>query len=359
MKYLNALATIPGVGRQTLTLLINKFENYSDIFTASAQQLSQAGLSPNKIALIIEGRTKIDPQLEWQKLNQEEIRIITIKDTAYPALLKEIPDPPALLYYKGNLDCFNLVNIAIIGSRKFTNYGKQVAEFFARDLSKANICVVSGLAIGIDAISHQATLDAQGKTIAVLGSSLDRKSIYPRSNYILSEEIVSNSGLLISEFPIGSPTALGNFPSRNRIMAGISQGILTIEAAEKSGSLITANLALEYNREVFAVPGSIFSTQSAGTNNLIKNGAKLTTSIYDILNELQLEKECQGEVKKIALVLNKDEEIIINCLSAEPTHIDRIIKMTKLETSRCISILAILEIKGAIKNVGGQHYIRL
>ncbi|EKE19458.1 MAG: hypothetical protein ACD_9C00009G0001 [uncultured bacterium] len=249
---------------------------------------------------------------------------------------------------KGDPDCLNFPLIAIVGSRKLTTYGNQAARSFARDLANNGICVVSGLAFGIDAVAHQGALDAKGKTIAVLGNSLDEESIAPRSNFQLSENIINNGGLLISEFPIKTAASQGTFPARNRIMAGLSQGTLVVEAALKSGSLITANLALDYNRDVFAVPGSIFSPQSEGTHLLIKAGAKLTTSAKDILEELRLETSQQPS-KKPTISMTNEEKNVFSVLSHESLHIDRISKLTKLDTSTISSILAILEIKGAIK----------
>lgn len=359
MKYFNALNTITGLGAKKMKLLVSFFENSELIWQASAQQLLESGIGEALTQKIVTERPQIDIEEKWEELQRENIMIFSIEDPQYPALLKQIPDSPYLIYMKGDLQCLDLPLIAIVGSRKLTDYGKMAARGFARDLAKSGICVVSGLAFGVDAAAHLGALEAQGRTIAVLGNSLDAASIAPRSNFQLSENIIRSGGLLISEFPVKTSAGVGTFPARNRIMAGMSLGTLVIEAAEKSGSLITANLALDYNREVFAVPGSIFSPQSTGTHLLIKAGAKLTTAAMDILTELRLGSVQEMARGATALNLTKEEKQVYQTLSHESLHIDRIAKLTKLETSTISSILAIIEIKGAIRNIGGQNYIKI
>jgi DNA processing protein len=359
MKYLNALYTIPGVGSETLRKLFGRFQEGEAIWKASSGEIIKCGIAESMASRIVQGRAEIDPEAEWEKLQQENVCVISIFDDCYPALLKEIPSPPFLLYYKGNLDCLGLPSIAIVGSRKYSPYGKQVAEKFSYDLARAGLCIVSGLALGIDALAHGGALEDQGKTIAVLGSSLDDANIHPKNNFNLAQEIIRGGGLLLSEFPIPTPPLPGTFPARDRIMAGLTLGTLVVEAAEKSGSLITPSHALEFNREVFAIPGSIYSPQSFGTNNLIKKGAKLVTNISDILEELRLVPSREDQLKLELPDLDEEEKNVLHVLSPQPTHIDRIIKLTKLETSCAASILSMLEIKGAIRNIGGQNYIRL
>lgn len=366
MKYLNALNKIDGLGRKKIKLLMNFFDDSRDAWEADRSSLVAAGIDQSLADIVIAERLNIDPDAEWQKLENESIVVLSEKDPLYPKLLKEIPDNPPLIYMKGNLDCLDLPLVAIVGSRKLTEYGNMVARGFAKELAANGICVVSGLAFGVDAMAHRGALDAKGKTIAVLGNGLDSVSIAPRTNFQLSEEILAAGGLLVSEFPAGTNAAVWTFPARNRIMAGMSLGTLVVEAAEKSGSLITANLAIDYNREVFAVPGPIFSPQSFGTHMLIKSGAKLTTSVKDVLEELRLDfsvapsnSNKAGKEKPRTFELSKSEEEVYGFLTHESLHIDTIAKLTRLDTSTISSILAILEIKGAIKNVGGQNYIRL
>lgn len=361
--YLNALNKIEGLGCKKLKLLMNFFSSSKEVWNASYDLLVQSGIGESVADKIISQRPGINPDEEWAKLEKENVMAFIIKDDEYPALLKQIPDSPYIIYMKGNLDCLNMPLIAIVGSRKITNYGNRVARGFAKELAKSGVCIVSGLAFGVDAAAHNGALDAKGKTIAVLGNSLDETSIYPRTNFNLYKEILKSGGLLISEFPIKTSPSNWTFPARNRIMAGMSLGTLIVEAAEKSGSLITANLALDYNRDVYAVPGEIFSPQSEGTNSLIKNSrAKLVSSAADILNELKIEavtKYAPEKGEEIILELPEDEKKIYSVLSHEATHVDRIIKLTKLETSAISSALSMLEIKGLVKNVGGQNYIKL
>ncbi|EKE16102.1 MAG: hypothetical protein ACD_11C00030G0010 [uncultured bacterium] len=357
MKYLNALNKIDGVGSQKLALLMAHFGSAEKIWKADFSELVRTGLSEKLAEKIVVEKNNINPDQEWEKLQKENISLITLNDPDYPRLLKEIHNPPYILYIKGDASLLNSPCLAVVGSRKYTSYGHQVANAFGRDLASAGITVVSGLALGIDAIAHKGALEKNGKTIAVLGNSLDEKSIYPKTNFDLSREILSCGGTLVSEYPIETPPGVGTFPARNRIMAGMTLGTIVVEAALGSGSLITANLALDFNREVFAVPGSIFYPQSEGTHKLIKSGAKLVSSISDILEELKLEKTGKIQAKNSYTPSSKEEENILNILSQEPTHIDRIIKLTKLETSVIGGTLAILEINGAVKNIGGQNYI--
>jgi DNA processing protein len=359
MKYLNALYIIPGVGSETLRKLFATFQSGEAIWQASTSQMQSCGISQALAEKITTSRGSIDPEKEWAKILQEEIVVLSFYDDLYPPPLKEIPSSPFLIYCRGNLDCLLLPSIAIVGSRKMTPYGKQTAEKFSYELARDGICIVSGLALGIDAEAHSGALEASGKTIAVMANGIDNASIYPRNNYNLAQEILSKDGLIMSEFPLGTPPTAGTFPARDRIMAGLTLGTLVIEAAEKSGSLITPSHAVEFNREVFAIPGSIFSPQSIGTNKLIKKGAKIVTSITDIFEELRLNSSPKKQIEIELKNLTEEEKMITYVLSPDPTHIDRIIKLTKLETSCVISNLSMLEIKGAIRNIGGQNYIRL
>jgi DNA processing protein len=358
MKYLNALNKISGVGHKKLKILVDYFKDGEKAWVASQKDLMASGLDEKTIHNIITQRTQMNPDQEWEILEKENVKVISFNDAEYPELLKEIPSAPYLLYMKGIFNFNENPSVAIVGSRKLTNYGKQVAYSLSRDLTSAGITVVSGMALGIDTIAHRGALEVGGKTVAVLGSSLDDMNIGPRSNYNLSRQIIDN-GALISDYPISTSASVGTFPSRNRIMAGLTLGTIVIEAAEKSGTLITANLALEFNREVFAVPGSIFSPASTGANNLIRSGAKIVTGVNDILEELNLEKKALEKNTKKIIPDSIEEETIIKILSEEPTHIDRIIKLTKLETSVTSSTLVILEMKGLIKDMGGQNYITL
>ncbi|HFC76695.1 MAG TPA: DNA-protecting protein DprA [Candidatus Moranbacteria bacterium] len=358
MKYLNALNKINGVGAQKLKLLLDYFENGENIWQAPVADIINVGISEKLAHTIISERPKINPDYEWELLQKEDIQVIPFTSSEFPASLKEISSTPYLIYVKGDLNIFSQPMLAMVGSRKFTSYGKQIAESLARDLATAGIVVVSGMAMGIDTFSHQGALMANGKTIAVLGSGLDNNHIGPRQNFNLSRKIIAN-GALISDYPYGTQATNFTFPARNRLMAGLTMGTIVVEAEEKSGTLITANLAVDFNREVFAVPGSIFSPASQGANQLIKRGAKVITGVQDILEELNLEKLKQEKIIKKIIPDTLEEELIIKNISTEATHIDRIIKATRLNTSIASSTLAILEIKGIIKDIGGQNYIIL
>ncbi|MFA6383276.1 MAG: DNA-processing protein DprA [Parcubacteria group bacterium] len=357
MKYLNALNKINGLGPQKMRTLLSFFETPENIWQASIVDLEKSGIGPAITQKIVSERPAINPDAEWERLAKENIRMITQNDPAYPRLLKEISPAPYIIYMKGKIDLNAAPMISIVGSRKYTSYGAQAATSFAKDLAAAGITVVSGMALGIDSIAHSGALLAGGKTVAVLGGSLDDKNIYPRNNFNLSRDIIVQ-GALLSDYPIETPAGIpGNFPARNRIIAGLSLGTLVVEAGEKSGTLITATLALEFNREVFAVPGSIFSPQSIGTHNLIRNGAKIVTGVKDILEELDLD-EMQEKTAPIAKIPEtKEEEIILKILSTDPLHIDNISFRSKLDTSAVSASLSMMEIKGWTKNIGGQNYI--
>lgn len=356
MKYLNAINKIQGVGPQKMKLLLNFFSTPKDIWKADSLELEKSGIGEKLAQKICTERENINPDLEWEILQKENIQMILLTDPGYPQILKEIHNPPFILYKKGNFDFNNSPAISIVGARKYTSYGSQVAYSLAKDLSNAGITIISGMALGIDTFAHQGALDSQGKTIAVLGNSLEDEKIYPRNNFNLSKEIEEN-GALLSEYPPGTEAGPITFPARNRIIAGLSLGTIIIEAGEKSGSLITAQMALEYNREIFAVPGSIFSSVSIGTNNLIKKGAKVVTCAKDVLEELNLNESKIIEKKSVPKDPTSEEEKILKALSSDSLHIDNISKIAKLQPATCASILVMMEMKGWVKNIGGQNYI--
>ena len=282
----------------------------------------------------------------------KEIKTIKIGDKEYPKLLKGIKDPPEVLYVRGELNpeenCF-----AVVGTRMASAYGKQVALEIAGDLAEAGLTIVSGMAPGIDTFVHQATLERKGRTIAVLGTGLDEKSIYPQSNLKLAKKILETGGCLISEYPPGTPGSKFTFPNRNRIISGLSLGVLVVEAKQKSGALITAHHAFEQKRKVFAIPGSIHSLNSKGCHYLIKKGAKLVENANDILKELNL-----PELTSPGLMRGETEEenLILGVLKEGVLDIDKIIEKTKLSAATVASTLAVLEIKGKVRNLGGNTY---
>ncbi len=353
--YLNALHKINGVGPQKMRMLMEFFPSAEAAWTADLFALGQSGVGEALAGKIFSQRAGIDPALEWAKLEKDHIRMLSENDEDYPRLLREIPTAPYILYMKGEMD-LNAPMISIVGSRQHSDYGAQAAYALAKALAQAGITVVSGMAYGIDSVAHRGALDGGGKTIAVLGNSLDEKSIHPVSNLKLSREIAA-SGCLLSDFPVETHASIGTFPARNRLVAGLSMGTLIVEAGEKSGTLITANLALEFNRDVFAIPGPIFSPQSTGTNTLIKNGAKVVTSIKDILEEMRWEKTPEKLIPPTRTAQTPEEEMLLHLLSSDPIHIDNLAKLSKLGTVSVSATLSLMEIKGWVRNIGGQNYI--
>lgn len=357
--YLHALNTIPTFGSSKIRSLIHQFGTPEAVWKTSQHMLLEAGLQEKTIDRFLDSRNKIHPEEKWEQLEKHNITLLVETDPNYPSLLTEIPHPPYILYRRGEADLNNLPLITLVGSRRCTPYGKRVAYQLAKDFVQAGIGVVSGLALGIDAASHEGALHAQGLTIAVLGNSLDDHSIAPRSNFALAQSILSHSGALLSEYPPVTSASPYTFPARNRIMAGMTLGTVVVESTEKSGTLITAQMALEYNREVFAVPGSIFSEASSGPNHLIRSGAKIVTSVADVLEELNLSSHPKSSTSAASENLSPEEAALLRLLSHEPLHIDNILKATTLDTSRANSTLTLLELKGLAKNIGAMTYIKL
>jgi len=358
LKNLVALSTFIKFGSRSLLKLKQAFNNLEGVWQANLKTLINCGLDEKVAQEFMEARAQIDPEKEWAKLEKENIKVVLLDEENYPRLLKEIYDPPALLYYKGilkaDLDCFPL---AVVGSRKVTAYGRQAVEEVVAPLARQGLTIVSGLAFGVDALAHETTLQQNGRTIAVLGSGLDEDKIYPVQNRALARRIIENGGAVISEFPLGTLPLRFNFPIRNRVISGLSLGTLIVEAAEDSGSLITAKSALEQNREVFSVPGSIFSPLSFGPNNLLKMGAHVVTTANDILEILNLEKAEQFIENKKILADTAEEAALLKILSREPKHIDIIIKETSLSPATITSALTLMEMKGKVRNLGAMMYV--
>lgn len=357
IKYLIALSHFPKFGPTRLKKIKKHFPKFENAFKASVKELMQAGIKENIAHEFIAARININPDQLVEQLDKEKIKVISIDDKNYPKLLAEIYDPPQLFYYRGQLEKQDEFALAVVGTRKYTNYGKQVTEKIVKDLSRTKLTIVSGLALGIDALAHQATLDTGGRTMAVLGSGLDKQSIYPSANRYLADKIIASGGAVISEFPLGTPPLRHHFPQRNRLISGLSLGALIIEAGEKSGALITAKHALEQNRDVFAVPGSVYSQVSIGTNQLIKLGAKTVTSASDIIEALNLAQVTDFIDNKKIMPESAEEEQVLSYLTHEPIHVNDLIRLTKLETGIINSTLTIMEMKGMVKNLGNMQYV--
>ncbi len=290
----------------------------------------------------------------------KEIIGITTKDENFPKLLFQIADPPKQLYCRGNISLLNSSCFAVVGTRKLTNYGKETTQQIVRDLANNGFTVVSGLALGIDAIAHQTTLDCGGKTIAVLGGGVGDKNIGPRTNFTLAQNILKNDGLLVSEYSDEEKIFASNFAVRDRIISGLSLGVLVVEADEKSGALITAKCALDQNRDVFAVPGSVLSPKSAGPNTLIQSGAKLVMNAYDIINEYHENLQLFSEKERGILTKNPTEKKIVDLLDEHGImFVDDIIRISNIETSTVSVSLSMLEIRGIIKHIGNGKYRKI
>jgi DNA processing protein len=356
--YLHAFNCIPGIGAGTLRTLLQAFDTPEIAWNASESELAASGIGKIALRRLHEGRSAVDIAREWDILQNLRIRVILPNDPEYPPSLRTIPDAPVNLYVRGQLDITVKPLIAIVGSRKATPYGIRVAETLAEELSAAGFGIVSGLAFGIDTSAHHGTLRAKGATIAVLGNGLADEAISPQAQLPLAQALLEHGGALVSEYAPYTPAAPYTFPARNRIIAGMSLGTVVIEAAKRSGSLLTAHAALDYQREVFAVPGSIFSEASEGPHALLRSGAKLVGNIRDILEELQPNSASFAALDQPTVPMSPAENTLWSLLSHEPLHIDKIVKNATLPTSSVQSTLAFLEIKGLVKNIGGMHYVR-
>ena len=353
IKYWVGFSRIPGIGRVRVAQMENCFGRLSGAWKATPDQLRHAGLDSKSIRSIVSWRPKISLDSEMERLDRYGVKVVTFHDPGYPSRLKEIYDYPPVLYIRGSLLPEDEWCLAVVGTRRATIYGKQVTEEIVTDLAQSKITVVSGLARGIDTVAHQSALEAGGRSVAVFACGLD--FVYPGENADLDRQ-VQQQGALVSEYPLGTKPRAENFPRRNRIMSGISLGVLVVEAWETSGAMITANLALEQNREVFAIPGSILSNTSRGTNHLIQEGAKLVRDYRDILEELNLMAVAhQLEMKEI-IPPSDIESLLMKQLGAEPTHIDEVCRSSKLPISTVSSTLTMMELKGLVKQVGAMNY---
>ncbi|MFC1625343.1 DNA-processing protein DprA [Patescibacteria group bacterium] len=350
--FANALNQDLHIGAASLKKIKQYFGSFKNGWKAGFSELKNATGSRE----LTEFRKNIDPEKEFKELENDKIKILFPEK--FPALLKEIADPPQILYIKGRLPNTDppdneagKTHLAVVGTRKFSSYGKEVCEKLINELRNYDVVIVSGLALGIDAIAHKSAIANQMRTIGVLGSGLHENVLYPRANLRLANEIIEKSGCLISEYAYRAKAAQFTFPQRNRIAAGLSEGTLIIEAPERSGAMITAFLALEYNREVFSVPGGIFNINSGGTNNLLKMGALPVTNVDDILHALGIEP---GSIKEKIKLSPVEEKII--ALLYEPLERDELIRKTNLSPKEINPLLSQMEIKGIIKEITGKIY---
>ncbi|CAN4266455.1 Smf Predicted Rossmann fold nucleotide-binding protein involved in DNA uptake [Methylophilaceae bacterium] len=347
-----SLSKIDGLDCQTFCQLLKTFGSPSEIYRKKFKELRV--MVSEKIALEIGlGVDQADLQDTLNWLAKANNHIVTLADPDYPKALLEIADPPPLLYAKGNIALLNKLSIAIVGSRNASVQGEKNAEAFAQGLAEHGLCIVSGLALGIDGAAHRGALKAKGDTIAVVGTGLDM--VYPAQHRDLAHQIAS-SGLIISEFPLGTLSKPQNFPRRNRLISGLSLGCLVVEANLKSGSQITARLSAEQGREVFAIPGSIHSPLAKGCHQLIKQGAKLVDSLQDIVEELNLSKAVSATVAEENSPTNQDQQTLLEAMGYDAISIESLVQLTGLTVSTLSSMLTLLELEGRITGLAGGQY---
>lgn len=363
LKFWLVLNAIPGLGARRARLLLKRFGSPRAILEApNAELRGIPGIGPELTRRIINWKEYLDLEKEFRLLEKHRVKVIIAGDRSYPQSLANIFDPPLILYVKGELLLRDRMAVAIVGSRHPSLYGGRVAEKLGRELAARGLTVVSGLARGIDSAVHKGALASAGRTIAVLGSGLD--VVYPPENKNLMEQI-SNGGAVISEFPMSTKPERGNFPKRNRLISGLSLGVVVVEAAQRSGALITVDCALEQGREVFALPGKVDSLTSWGTNRLIQQGAKLVTTSEDIIEELKPiwgnlcpGKETKSEDRLPLPPLKEEERKLYDLLSDEPQHIDSLIGESGFPASRVSSLLLMLQMKRLVKELPGKMFVK-
>lgn len=347
---------VKGIGAVQFKALLDFFGDPAVAWHAPADALASAGLSPKIIENLNQVRSGVNLEKVWERMQAQGINCLTWEDANYPRHLKDIDQPPPVIYVRGELIPEDEWAVAIVGTRKNTSYGRQVTEDIARFLAQNGVTIVSGLARGIDAIAHQAALKAGGRSIAVLGSGVDH--IYPPEHRHLAEEMIAH-GALISDYAPGTSPDGGNFPPRNRIISGLSLAVVVVEAGITSGALITATFAAEQGRDVFAVPGSILAQQSKGTNRLIRDGAQPLLEAEEILEALNLTQITEHRTARQTLPTDPTEMLIFGVLGSEPVHVDEVRQQTNLPIEQVSATLAMMELKGLIRQVGGMHYVTL
>ena len=354
LRYWLGFNCVRGIGPVRLRALLDVFGDVQTAWEAPAEALRAVRLDARSLRNLLQVRKEVNLDHLLRKVTESGAQVLTWESSDYPAILKEIPDPPPLLFVKGHLCPEDEWAIAMVGTRKATTYGREVARRLARDLAQNGVTVVSGLARGVDGIAHRAALEAGGRTLAVLGSGVD--VIYPPEHRQLASQIAEN-GAVISDYPLGTKPEACNFPARNRIISGLSLGVLVVEAGVRSGALITAGFAADQGRDVFAVPGNILSPASTGCNQLLRDGAAVITEARDVLDALHLDRLPEQQVMRALLPANEIEAAILEHLTAEPQHIDSLSRETQLPVAVVSSNLAIMELKGMVRQVGALQYV--
>ncbi|MCB8979703.1 MAG: DNA-protecting protein DprA [Ardenticatenaceae bacterium] len=357
LKYWLGFNLVKGIGPAKVQALLDYYGSLANAWHANEFELYKIGLDKRAVANFLQTRHDVDLDATLAQVEKAKIKLLTWESPDYPNYLREIPTPPPLLYVMGDLLEQDRWAVAVVGTRRLTSYGRQVTRDLVAGLVQNNITVVSGLARGIDAVAHKTAVDLGGRTLAVLGSGLD--AIYPADNRTLAQEITQGHGAIISEYGLGVQPEAKNFPPRNRIISGLSLGVIIVEAGERSGALITTNFALEQNRDVFAVPGNINSPASQGPNKLIQEGAKLVTRVEDVLEELNLHMVAERTAVQLVLPETAEEIALYTQLSAQPVHIDELSRSTGLPSALVSSTLTLMELKGMVQQVGGMNYVLL
>lgn len=354
-KYWLGFNLVKGIGPAKVQALLNHFGDLRSAWQAREEQLRKIGFDSRAINSFFAAREELDLDQCLANVQAIGVSLLTWNSEAYPSYLREIDGAPPLVYVHGSLEEIDRWAVAVVGTRRLTSYGRQVTQELVTGLVLNGVTIVSGLARGIDAVAHKTALEHGGRTIAVLGSGPD--CIYPPENRSLARQIVNGRGAVISEYGLGVQPEAKNFPPRNRIISGLSLGVIVVEAGDRSGAGITARFALEQGRDVFAVPGNINSPASIGTNRLIQQGAKLVTGVDDVLEELNLAMVLEHSAVQLALPETEDESAIFEHLSAQPVHVDDLSRTTGLSSSVVSSTLTLMELKGMVRQVGGMNYV--
>ncbi|NOZ26991.1 MAG: DNA-protecting protein DprA [Chloroflexi bacterium] len=345
---------VHGIGPHRLRALLDYFGDIESAWHAPADALRRAGLDRRSLENLLTTRSTLSLDDEIARIERAGVQVLTWESPDYPRNLLQIYDPPPVLYVRGELTPEDEWAVAVVGTRRASAYGREAARRLSEDLARNRVTVVSGLARGIDAVAHRAALEAGGRTIAVLGSGVD--VIYPPEHRRLAQSIAEN-GAILSEYPLGTRPEGGNFPPRNRIISGLSKGVIIVEAGVRSGALITADFAAEQGRDVFAVPGSIFQRGSVGTNRLIQEGAHPVLSASDVLEALNLEQIAEQAEMRAVVPSDPAEERLMAHLGADPVHVDDLAQAAGLPISVVSSTLALMELKGMVRQVGGMNYV--
>jgi DNA processing protein len=352
--YWVAFHRVPYIGPARLRRLRDAFGTLESAWSAPESELCRC-LEQRPVAELIRARKEIDVAALYREIEAQGVKVITPVDMSYPSLLAEIPAPPPVLYYRGELLETDRTAVAIVGTRRVTAYGRDMAARISADLARAGVTIVSGLARGVDGVAHQAALEAGGRTIAVLGSGINR--IYPPEHRNLANRIIEQ-GAVVSDYVPETPPDGVNFPPRSRIISGLSLGVVVIEAPDRSGALITVDFAADHGRDVFAVPGLATAPNSAGCNRLIREGARLVRSADDILEDLDIRRSQQQVVVQQSLPLDDDERRLLAVLTSHPQHIDDLAELSDSTVAEVSGRLMLLELKGLARNAGAQHYAR-